>query len=109
MKEELKKEMIGVIGSYSNALIESIAERCAQVAIDFYEKRGQALHIHGVSDWVAVSEGMPDSEVKVLCYHEYSGNFFICYRTLDCLTKEPKWFGGAMPTHWKKLAEPPYH
>jgi len=48
MKEELKQKMIGVIGSYSNPLIESIAERCAQVAIDFYEKRNQALSMSGV-------------------------------------------------------------
>jgi hypothetical protein len=61
MKEELKKEMIGVIGSHSNALIDSIAERCAQVAIDFYEKRGQALHIHGV---VGRSE-------QLACVHPY--------------------------------------
>jgi hypothetical protein len=49
MKDDLKQKMIGVIGTHSNALIESIAEKCAQVAIDFYQERDQALSMSGVS------------------------------------------------------------
>jgi len=57
-------------------------------------------------EWKDVNTYLPDEEINVLCYHEFSGNYFICYRTLDCLTLEPKWFGGAMPTHWKYLDKP---
>jgi hypothetical protein len=35
MENELKEKMILVIGSHSNPLIETIAERCAQVAMEF--------------------------------------------------------------------------
>jgi len=59
-----------------------------------------------VSEWVAVSNGLPQDDINVLCYHN-SGNYFICYRTKDCNTNEPKWFGGAMPDFWKPLPEPP--
>ncbi len=62
MKEELKQKMIGVIGTHSNALIESIAERCAQVAIDFILKHNPAL---GKSD---VSSRFSDLEIaKAAC------------------------------------------
>ena len=50
MKEELKQKMIGVIGTHSNALINSIAEKCAQVAVDFIEARDQVLSMSGVSN-----------------------------------------------------------
>jgi gamma-glutamyl phosphate reductase len=50
MKDDLKQKMIGVIGTHSNALIESIAEKCAQVAIDFYQERDQALSMSGVME-----------------------------------------------------------
>lgn len=50
MKEELKQKMIGVIGTHSNGLIESIAEKCAQVAIDHYKERESALSMSGVSE-----------------------------------------------------------
>lgn len=43
MKEELKKRMLEAIGSYPNALIISIAENCAQVAVDFYKEREKPL------------------------------------------------------------------
>lgn len=56
--------------------------------------------------WNDANIYLPENEVSVLCYHQDSSNYFICYRTLDCLTKEPKWFGGAMPTHWKYLDKP---
>ena len=56
--------------------------------------------------WYNVIKIIPEDDINVLCYHEFSGNYFICHRTLDCLTKEPKWFGGAMPTHWKYLDKP---
>jgi hypothetical protein len=56
--------------------------------------------------WNAVDEKLPEDEINVLCSHEFSGNYFICFRTSDCLTKEPKWHGGAMPTHWKYLDKP---
>lgn len=59
-----------------------------------------------ISEWNNVNSVLPDTEITVLCYHEHSGNYFICYRTLDCLTLEPKWFGGSMPTHWKYLDKP---
>lgn len=59
-----------------------------------------------LSQWNDVNSILPDNEITVLCYHEYSGNYFICYRTLDCLTLEHKWFGGSMPTHWKYLDKP---
>ena len=59
-----------------------------------------------LSEWKKVEEQFPDNEINVLCYHEHSGNYFICYRTLDCLTLEPKWFGGSSPTHWKSLDLP---
>lgn len=49
MKEELKQKMIGVIGTHSNTLIESIAEKCAQIAVDHYKERHQALSMSGVS------------------------------------------------------------
>ena len=62
-------------------------------------------YVHWLEDkilekWKEVSKEFPDDEVRVLCYHIHSGTYFICYRTLDCLTQEPKWFDGAMPTHW---------
>jgi hypothetical protein len=57
MKEELKQKMISVIGTHSNALIESIAEKCAQVAVDFIEIRNQALSMSGVSGSVADAIG----------------------------------------------------
>lgn len=55
------------------------------------------------SKWISVEENLPEDEVNVLCLHEDSGNNFICYRTKDCITNEPKWFGGSMPTHWKYI------
>lgn len=56
--------------------------------------------------WVRVEDGLPKLEARVLCYHEDSENYFICYRTNDCTTNEEKWWGGAMPTHWKYLTSP---
>jgi hypothetical protein len=61
---------------------------------------------HWVIKWISVEESLPKDEVNVLCFHSYSENYFICYRTKDCLTNEPKWFGGSMPTHWKYLDKP---
>ena len=57
-------------------------------------------------DWHKVEDKLPENEINVLCYHEDSKNYFVCYRTLDCLTHEPKWFGGAMPSHWQFLSVP---
>lgn len=56
--------------------------------------------------WFKTEEQLPQEEVKVLCFHAPSGNYFISYRTKDCLTKEPKWFNGDMPTHWQSLTMP---
>jgi len=56
--------------------------------------------------WIKVEDDLPKYEIKVLCYHSFSGNYFVCYRTKDCLTNEPKWQGGAMPTHWQQLTTP---
>lgn len=58
------------------------------------------------SKWINVEESLPNDEVNVLCYHSHSENYFICYRTRDCITNKPKWFGGSMPTHWKYLDKP---
>lgn len=68
-------------------------------------------YVHWLEDklllqWNRVEEKLPEDEINVLCYHEPSKNYFVCYRTLDCLTSEPKWFGGSMPTHWKFLDKP---
>ena len=54
MKEELKQKMIGVIGSYQNSLIESIAEQCAQVAVDFYKERELALDTSSVRECTCI-------------------------------------------------------
>ena len=56
--------------------------------------------------WIKVEDELPKDEVNVLCFHSFSGNHFVCYRTKDCLTNEPKWFNGAMPTHWQQLTTP---
>jgi len=48
VKEELKKRMVLVIGSYQNSLIELIAEQCAQIAVDYYKEREQALDTSSV-------------------------------------------------------------
>lgn len=68
-------------------------------------------YVHWIEDkllaeWQKVEDKLPNDEIPVLCYHIDSGNYFICYRTTDCLTHEPKWQGGAMPTHWKYLDKP---
>lgn len=52
-----------------------------------------------VEDWISVDDKLPNDEINVLCLHSFSDNYFICYRTKDCLTNEPKWWGGAKPTH----------
>lgn len=65
MKQELKQKMIGVIGTHSNALIESIAKKCAQVAVDFIEARDQALSMSGV---VGRSK-------QLACEHKFIDNF----------------------------------
>ena|SRR5690606_9068872 len=59
-----------------------------------------------VDYWVKCSDKLPEENVKVLCYHD-SGNYFICYRTRDCITDKPKWFDGAQPHFWKHLPKPP--
>lgn len=59
-----------------------------------------------LSEWNKIENKLPENEINVLCYHEPSKNYFVCYRTLDCLTHEPKWFGGATPTHWSFLSIP---
>jgi len=61
---------------------------------------------HWTSKWISVDESLPENDVNVLCFHNHSENYFICYRTNDCLTNIPKWFGGSMPTHWKYLDKP---
>jgi len=58
------------------------------------------------NEWVRVEDRLPEDEINVLCYHIHSGNYFICFRTKDCNTQEPKWHGGSMPTHWKPLTLP---
>lgn len=58
------------------------------------------------NEWISVNDSLPKKEVNVLCYHEDSENYFICYRTNDCLTNEEKWFNGSLPTHWKYLDKP---
>lgn len=68
-------------------------------------------YVHWLEDklstvWKDAEGQLPDNEINVLCYHQPSGNYFICHRTLDCLTQEPKWYGGAMPTHWRLLDKP---
>ena len=40
--------MVLVIGAYPNSLVKSIAENCAQVAVDFYKEREQALDTSSV-------------------------------------------------------------
>jgi hypothetical protein len=72
MKEELKQKMISVIGSYSNPLVESIAESCAQVAIDFYKERDQALSMSVVSGELFCSCGKP-SKIP-LCFDCFKSN-----------------------------------
>lgn len=59
-----------------------------------------------IMKWIEVEKELPKDEVPVLCFHSFSGNYFVCYRTKDCLTGEPKWQGGAMPTHWQQLTTP---
>jgi hypothetical protein len=49
MEKEIKKRMIRVIGTSSNPLVESIAERCTQIALDFILKNNPALGKSGVS------------------------------------------------------------
>lgn len=56
--------------------------------------------------WIKVEDELPNDETNVLCFHSFSGNYFVCYRTKDCLTGEPKWQGDAMPTHWQQLTTP---
>ena len=56
--------------------------------------------------WINIEDELPEDEVNVLCFHSFSGNYFVCYRTKDCSTNEPKWKGGAMPTHWQQLTTP---
>lgn len=56
--------------------------------------------------WFNVQDELPQDEVRVLCFHEPSKNYFISYRTKDCLSGEPKWFNGDMPTHWQELTVP---
>lgn len=56
--------------------------------------------------WIEVEKELPNDEVLVLCFHSFSGNYFVCHRTKDCMTGEPKWQGGAMPTHWQQLTTP---
>lgn len=56
--------------------------------------------------WIKTEEKLPQDGVRVLCFHAPSKNYFISYRTKDCLTNEPKWFNGDMPTHWQKLTIP---
>lgn len=62
--------------------------------------------LSSMSKWVRVEIGFPDLDIPVLCWHCYSDNYFVCYRTKDCLTGEVKWQGGAMPTHWQELTKP---
>lgn len=57
--------------------------------------------------WFNVQDELPQDEVNVLCFHEPSKNYFISHRTKDCLSGEPKWFSGDMPTHWMPLPEGP--
>jgi hypothetical protein len=73
-KEELKKKMIGVIGSYPNSLIESIAEQCAQVAVDFYKEREQALNTSSVACSVCGWEKVKDKECDY-CVRQYALNW----------------------------------
>ena len=56
--------------------------------------------------WISVEDGLPDTERQVLCHHIDSGNNFVCYYTKDCLTNEPKWYGGAKPSHWCEIIAP---
>jgi len=56
--------------------------------------------------WYKVEDDLPEDEVRVLCFHEPSKNYFISYRTKDCLSGEPKWWNGDRPTHWQELTEP---
>lgn len=50
MKEELKNRMIVVMVSCASHRTEWIAEKCAEVAMDFYKKREQALDTSNVED-----------------------------------------------------------
>jgi hypothetical protein len=59
-----------------------------------------------IMKWFNVHDELPQDEVRVLCFHEPSKNYFISCRTKDCLTGEPKWLNGDMPTHWQELTTP---
>lgn len=70
------------------------------------KKLSLGLSEDSVDDWISVEDVLPDDDVVVLCYHSFSNNYFVCYRTKDCSTGEEKWFTGAKPTHWQKLTTP---
>lgn len=57
-------------------------------------------------DWIKVEDWLPREDTMVLCYHSFSENYFICYRTKDCNTGKTIWFGNASPTHWQELTRP---
>ena len=69
MKEELKKRMIAVIGESVIQTKDSIAEKCAQVAIEYCLEQNQALNMSGVSEWVDVKLRLPEPEQKIFLYH----------------------------------------
>jgi len=65
--------------------------------------KSQKSAIPCVSKWIACLDQLPDDEKRVLCLHQDSESQFICWRTRDCNTDEPKWYGGAMPDYWQEL------
>lgn len=80
--------------------LPDVCLRCRKIVVNDYIKDFLS------PEWVNIKDQLPEDEISVLCYHAHSGSYFICYRTKDCTTNEPKWQGGAMPTHWKLLDKP---
>ena len=75
MRAQIKKEMSKAIGSYSNSLTDSIAERCTEIALKYVEQPRQAavsgsllhdIYLFKVKDYTTILLGR---------YHD--GKFYI--------------------------------
>ena len=62
MKEELREKMLVVIGSPERTYSKIVADKCAQIAVDYYKERERALSMSGVSDLVPKTNREKDLE-----------------------------------------------
>ena len=106
MNSETKKLAQMLIGVSTDYLTGSVDESVLKMQVEFANSelnKAEKLPISDVSKWIACGDDLPEDEKRVLCLHHDSENQFICWRTRDCNTGEPKWYGGAMPDYWQEL------